>query len=404
LINELRIIDNISVLLDNEIVLYGAGYQGVRTLKKLKEAGVPTSYFCDSDPKKWNTAVEDVEILSPLELKHLDSLKNLTIIITTDKVRFIDEIEEDLKWLSLRTDNISTLFALDISLELNKLTSRINNGYYNTILNIRRKLFFLSWAAQHLEMFESWTEKDNLLLIYSLSKTGTSTVQHSLHEANAIVDHFHRLFFDPYPFLGELKDKYRQNTIDILRTRKSIKVICLMREPISRIISQIFQIVANREITFGDMQKGKLLVDSLTETIMFKKWIKSELNPMFESLNWFDTELKQVFGIDVYAQPFDRENGYSVTKQGNVEVLMMKLEKLNSLEHVIAEFVGLSRFKLVNDNEGDNKPSKYLYKQVRDAVKLPHEVLDSYYKDSRMQHFYNEEEIAAFYDKWLKQV
>jgi hypothetical protein len=120
--------------------------------------------------------------------------------------------------------------------------------------------------------------------------------------------------------------------------------------------------------------------------------------------NWFDNELKAFFGIDVYAHPFDREKGYSIIKQGNIEVLVMKMEKLNSLESVIGEFIGAPQFKLVNDNVGSNKIYKYLYKNVKDAVKIPREIFSVCYGNPRMSHFYTEEEKAAFLKKWEKNI
>jgi len=81
-------------------------------------------------------------------------------------------------------------------------------------------------------------------------------------------------------------------------------------------------------------------------------------------------------------------------------VLVIKLEKLNSLETVISEFIGVPRFKLVNNNEADSKSYKYLYKQVKDKIKIPREVFEFYYDDPRMNHFYSDEEIEGFYRKW----
>jgi hypothetical protein len=125
-------------------------------------------------------------------------------------------------------------------------------------------------------------------------------------------------------------------------------------------------------------------------------------NPDYgHQFNWFDNEIKAVLGIDVYKHPFNREKGYSIIKQDNIEVLVLKLEKLNTLESVIGEFVGVSDFKLVNINEANSKPVKYLYKNVRESIKLPRKIFDFYYKDNpRMNHFYTKEEQAEFLKKW----
>jgi glutamate mutase epsilon subunit len=128
-------------------------------------------------------------------------------------------------------------------------------------------------------------------------------------------------------------------------------------------------------------------------------------NKYLDVFEWFDVELKAVFGIDVYDYPFDREKGYSIIEQDNVEVLVIKLEKINSLEQVIGDFVEVSDFKLINSNVSDKKPYKYLYKNMREEIRIPREVVDRYYKNSpRMKHFYTEEEINMFYKKWEKNI
>ena len=55
-------------------------------------------------------------------------------------------------------------------------------------------------------------------------------------------------------------------------------------------------------------------------------------NPYGQSFGWFDTELKDHFGLDIFAEPFDREKGFGIYKKNNIEVFVYKLEKLNSLE------------------------------------------------------------------------
>ena len=189
MIDELKLIDNIDVLFDNKIVLYGAGLIGVKAVKMLKEAGMPAAaYFCDGDPRKWGTFVEGVEVLLPSELKQLDESEKLAIIIASEQMRFIDQIAEDIAWLKLRTDNIFTVFGLNVALSRNNKLSGLNGGHYNAVLNMRRDIFYASWSAYHLEIFASWIEKSNVILVYSLPKAGTSTIRRSLQEINVFAE------------------------------------------------------------------------------------------------------------------------------------------------------------------------------------------------------------------------
>ena len=404
MIDELKLIDNIDVLIDNKIVLYGAGATGVKALKMLKETGMPAAaYFCDGDPRKWGTFVEGVEVLSPSELKQLDESENLAIIIASEHVPFIDQIAGDIAWLKLRTDNIFTLFGLVVSLMRNNKALGLNGGHFYALQSIRRETAFALHTVRLLEMYARWAEKTEVFLVYAIGKTGTTTILNSLSKINIFADHLHRLCKMPrfskssIPLSREVLENYRQDVLNIFKSRKSVKIISMMREPVSRILSRIFQSFRFPEFGLGDVPPGKSYVNSITEIVAYKKW-EGFIN--YEPLNYFDKELKAVFGIDVYAHPFYREKGYSIIKHGNAEALVMKLEKLNSLEQVIAEFVGAPRFKLVNANEGDKAPYKYLYKQVKEAIKIPREVFDFYYKDPRLAHFYSEEEVAGFWKKW----
>ena len=47
---------------NNLLVIYGAGTVGRLTLKALKEKNIKVNYFCDSDPAKWNTQIENTKV------------------------------------------------------------------------------------------------------------------------------------------------------------------------------------------------------------------------------------------------------------------------------------------------------------------------------------------------------
>ena len=83
----------------------------------------------------------------------------------------------------------------------------------------------------------------------------------------------------------------------------------------------------------------------------------------------------------------------------------MKLENINSLVNVIGEFIDKPQFKLMNTNVGEGKYYKHLYKNVKDAIKIPREIFDMYYKDNpKMDHFYSDAEKTYFLKKWEKNI
>ena len=401
MINDLKLIDNVEILYEETVVLYACGYRGIEALGRLREIGLSPSCFCDSDARKWETSIEGVGVISPTELKQLDNSEKLAIIITTDQVQFVDQIIDDINGLNLRTENIFTLFGLTVSLERNHIAHRLMGGHYFALQDMRRDIFCCMAGTNRLEVSAKWAKNSNAVLVYSSPKTGSVTIHKSLQDIGVCADHLHELteltiFSDP---INEgLLVKYSQEQIRILKNCKRVKVISLIREPIIKNFSLVFHVMGHYDFKLDDIPFGKSFINS------FLSKIDSYKGAPMDSLNWFDNELKAALNIDVYAHPFDREKGYSIIKQGNIEVLVMKLEKLNALEPIIAEFIGTSRFKVIADNVSDAKMYKYLYRQVRETIGFPKEMFNYYYNDPRMTHFYCEEEIASFWGMWKNNI
>ena len=124
-----------------------------------------------------------------------------------------------------------------------------------------------------------------------------------------------------------------------------------------------------------------------------------------DQFEWFNSDLRATFGIDVYAYPFDKEKGYSIIKQDNIEVLIMKTERLNTFESVICEFVGVPHFKLINTNETDSLPTKYLYRNIKDVIKIPYKTIAWCYEGNfMMDHFYSRDEKLTHLRKWKNNI
>jgi len=405
MINELNLINNFDILFENKIVLYGAGNRGEEVNKMLKRAGIPTAYFCDSNPNKQGNTILDTEIISIEKLKELDQNEKIIIIITSDYILLIEQIIRVIKGWHLNTENVFTAYGLELALFKNINHTLISDNYRNPILATKPIKELLNRNYYTGRMFQRWIKCINnpdSLLIYQPAKVGSLTIEKSLDEIYISNIHLHYFNVSNKSNLGldEISNFFKcyKNAIS---KKESLKIITLVREPISRDLSHIFQ---DLEICGPCLilQGTGTFIDSCNEWISSKVYeLKNENRCHGYEFDWFDHELKAVFGVDIFEYPFDKEKGYSVIKQDNIEVLVMKLEKLNSLESVIGEFVGAPHFKLINANESDNKLYKYLYKNVREVIKIPREIVDLYYKDNpRMDHFYTEEEKAEFLKKW----
>ena len=342
-INDLELIKNIRILFENKVILYGydMGYNEIALCRRLKEFGISVAYYYEKENSEMRKLINDIEIISLRKLEELDREMPVAIIIASSNVVVIDKIINEIECLKLKTNRMYTELALDICIKM---------------IHIENAL-----------------KPQNWILIYQFGKVGSTTIYKSIKEVGLNCFHVHSF-------------KYLQNYISNLNR---IKIITLVREPVGRNLSEVFQNLSPSRI----------------HEMNLEQLISSQLFEGRRLFDWFDIELKEYIGIDIYAHPFDREKGYTIIKQGNVEVLAIKLEKLNTLGNVIGEFIGAKQFKLKNANEGDVKSYKYLYNNVKDAIRIPRDIFDIYYNNNaKMDHFYTEAEKEEFLKKWGKNI
>jgi len=248
------------------------------------------------------------------------------------------------------------------------------------------------------------------VFVYQMGKVGSSAIEEGLREGGVSVRHLHSIggdFSDQFRFrragrslIARLRRRLEGSMQGLLLNvpNRRVKVITLTREPISRNISAFFQ--AFRKIMWDyrefdsrhEAGGGQVLVDA------FYQFVQQE-TPML----WFDQEIRRRLGIDVFQHPFNHEQGWIQISQGNVDLLLLRMEDLSRCESVIGSFVGLPGFKLKNDNCGERKWYAPLYRSFRSHFSPAPELLARLYATRYMRHFYSAKEIAAFRDRWINQ-
>ena len=91
---------------------------------------------------------------------------------------------------------------------------------------------------------------------------------------------------------------------------------------------------------------------------------------------WFDAELKQMIGLDVYKMTFPREKGYCIYENQLARVLVYRFENLESLERMLEEFLGLKVPAILNENLSSTKEYASQYEAVRREIRLPDAFLE----------------------------
>jgi len=252
------------------------------------------------------------------------------------------------------------------------------------------------------------------VLVYTMGKVGSTTVYSSLVEAslpNPILHlHFlshnlprHRQFHKeagvcPLPdhlYLGEATRRL------LMKNKNSpVKVISLVRDPIAFIISGLFEVPQFAEESVLN-DAGSIDPQKAAEYINRKIGDPDAFGYVY---NWFNKELKTVFGIDVFATPFPTEVGYAIYRNLNAEALVLRLEDLSEKgPQAIADFVGLGeQLVLKHENVRTDSMGKTIYQEVQESVSLDPEMCKTIYSSDFVKHFYSEAMVNSFIAKWSK--
>ena len=116
---------------------------------------------------------------------------------------------------------------------------------------------------------------------------------------------------------------------------------------------------------------------------------------------WFDMEVRTLYGIDVFAEPFNAQRGYAIYHSEFADLLVIKLEKLNQCATAaMHEFLGLDDFRLLESNKAEDKEYAAIYQAFRRDLPLSQDYIGRMYASRVAQHFYTAEELATFRRKW----
>lgn len=253
-----------------------------------------------------------------------------------------------------------------------------------------------------LNMPNAWRQRNSFFLVYTLGKVGSSTIYATLKKRlpGVPVHHVHFLSTEYLDVrLPKLNDYFKKHIAlgrrvlaDLDKHKgKRIKIITLVREPVARDVSAMFQTWRGRfgDVPFDSKTNAELIADLKGRNF-------------HHTLTWFADEFQAWTGADIYSMPFNKERGYSIHHTDRSDILVLKLEKLNDcFGPAMREFVGLDLSRLEMANIGEEKLSKEKYRSLAAEIRFTPAELDAVYGSKYMQHFFTSEEIAGYRAKWL---
>jgi hypothetical protein len=306
------------------------------------------------------------------------------------------------------------------------LLNNINQQLKQNIRKLAQKNYYSARFYYHLRLKREISRQDQLILVYQMGKVGSSSVVRSLKTQNFLTFNVHT--FNPY-YLKKDEQLYKKEFIagsinaktlwDELLFRKQlgrrfngkpIKIITLVRDPVARNISLFFQ--WPNMIMEHTADKYHLRSPSFDyEKVFSTDGIEDKMAQLFMTqfklherpLIWLDKELKHHFGIDAYCYDFPKEKGYSTYREGNIEAMLIKLEKLSEVAgEAFSKFLGIESFQLIPANIGRKKNTSDLYERFLNSIKLPSDYLETMYNSRFVKHFYSRKEIEGFRARWSR--
>lgn len=388
-VHDLEIMKDISPLFEKKVIVWGIDEQTGVLLHELEDMGVRENIIlCDSDSEQWGKDKEGYKIISPEQVQknHVsEKEKGVVVCISFADVKLQDKVLAILEKMNLADLVVYTWYGLKWGMYLNLKNSYIDDVYRKKKFEEHEKsrITYEEGSMENQMKYFAYAplHNDEMLLIYQPGKVGSRSLYWSLKDYGKYVLHSHVL----------TGAEQEEDTLQTLLEQKSAKVISLVREPLARRISEMWQNIpsVNRysaEVDFAEI-----------EQFYFQEGFE------YHEFQWFHRELESVLGINVYDCPFDKEKGYTVIQKNNIELLLMKVEQLNALEEVVGSFVGIPDFRLQNKNISKEKRYRFAYQAYLETFMLPDKRLKQiYYENPYMNFFYTEEEINGFYRKWLK--
>lgn len=408
---DFEILDDPAMLLDGNIVLYGAAEKGIWVCKILQAIGVDILSFADADPNKWGTKVCNIPVLSPQDMRS-------SLLIKTGKkyvISCIENTNESYQFLSelLGRTGIPvgyiSFWGIDFYLYSHKklLTSFHKNAA--ELFEQQRAIDYVRYTQFALDTLRAAAQKTNEVLILQPGKVGSTSVTMMLQSSGIPCIQTHRLSYPKY-ILGDRLSEVWESAAKRIRHGHN-KIICLIRDPLSKDYSAFWQ-----SFTFPVERYRYLPILSSNLQEMYEGFLKAVMNgrgeeekhgislPLSwrEEFDWFDEELKAHLGIDVYQYPFDREKGYTVIRQDSNELFLCKMERLEAAIPALEVFLNTGvNLKLERKNAALAKSYSMAYRAFRRQVKLNKDYINHYFQgNSKVDHFYSEEDQEKFIKKW----
>ncbi len=276
------------------------------------------------------------------------------------------------------------------------MRSSISNALNRIGCAVKKNLFILFNRNEYHLL------NHNIFVAYTMGKVGSVTIEKAI-AARVFYNPVFHLHFLSKEGLKKHKEFNKSNSGYELASdfeternnnkQKRLKIITLVRDPISRDISDLFQ---NYRTYIPEQKRAEINLEQMIA--YFKKFDHDY------ALEWFDVELGEYLGIDIYKYEFDKGKMYQIIKDTRFDLLIIRLEDLSKVFDIaMYEFTGTRNWRLLSEeNNADDKFYAEVYSSFKKNVTIDNSILDKVYNSKYFNHFYSEAEKKKYIDKWKR--
>jgi hypothetical protein len=182
---------------------------------------------------------------------------------------------------------------------------------------------------------------------------------------------------------------------EIIEPDRSLNLISMVRDPIAVSVSWFF---FGLQRWFGCQQKPDPADFEFAE-------LREYFHDRFVHdgmLNWFEDEWGATTGVDIYSTSFNRGRGWQIYERGKVQALVLSAHLIDEAKtESLADFLGQSVPLVPRINESNRRLAPEIYERLKESIRDNHLLVDRLLGSRYTRHFFNEEQINEFRNRWL---